>query len=119
MKMAMTEEYVEHIAPVAKAHHEYLVCSACDAALVDICITNPEVDVVGIYQAKCPFCGDESFQKEVTGLVCLGGCGVENPDREDDYQPSTGIPEVEVRDNIFYLLPAKATSDAKPCHAPA
>ena len=44
-----------------------LQCSNCDADLVNICITEPEVEVVTNVVAICAFCKDHSFIQEVVG----------------------------------------------------
>lgn len=48
-----------------------MLCSNCDKKLVNIIITKEIEDIIWIFKANCPFCGDYSFPKKVSGLALI------------------------------------------------
>lgn len=52
--------------------HNYLRCSQCGERLVDVMVTEPNIDVEFAYQADCPHCGDHSFPIKIKGGVHIG-----------------------------------------------
>ncbi len=57
----------------AKNHAQYeLVCSACNAPLLTIIVTHLNPDIEMNYAARCPHCGDRSFNQKIQGQVVVG-----------------------------------------------
>jgi len=103
--------------------HVYLRCSNCNAILMDCWRTqpdaiNPRTGKVFTWKirANCPWCGDQSFSTEVTGVIHIGGYGVPKEDNEDDDIPSTSIdpPDFDPDTNTFTFNVLKANEHAKP-----
>lgn len=69
--------------------HVILKCSACDKPLIDLWVIKPDAPVQQVYQAKCCYCGDRSFQQTVKGRVAIAGISNPKPDDEEDYIPVT------------------------------
>jgi hypothetical protein len=49
-----------------------LECSACGAPLVNIMVTDATGPVETLYAARCPHCGDRSFNKRIKGNIIVG-----------------------------------------------
>lgn len=99
--------------------HIYLTCSNCNAGLVDIVLTVPNPELACMVQASCPWCGDESFQKEVPGAFARDGFTEPKEGEEDDpdaYWESTVIAEEEMREDVLYFTTVKAKPNARPVH---
>jgi hypothetical protein len=94
--------------------HVVLDCRSCDASLVDIIVTDPDADCSIRAVATCPFCGDQSFEVEVRGVISVGGCGEPRPDDPTDQVESTSAPEPDFQDDVVVFQVAKARPDAKP-----
>ncbi len=53
--------------------HHLLRCSACGRDLIDVMVTEPNIQETFRFRADCPHCGDHSFPSEpITGGVYLG-----------------------------------------------
>lgn len=64
-----------------------LSCSMCGKSLLEIWITQPNVDMVTKVQATCPYCPERSFVNEVRGKFHAGPIFHEvNPETFDDVQ---------------------------------
>lgn len=48
-----------------------LACSACEAPLAEIVVVRKSEAEMG-YAARCPHCGDRSFEKKIKGLIVMG-----------------------------------------------
>jgi len=50
-------------------------CSTCDGSLAEIWIVKPNLPIKSKIIARCPFCGNSSFQIEVNGKFIIGHVG--------------------------------------------
>jgi DNA-directed RNA polymerase subunit RPC12/RpoP len=57
---------------MAYEEHHVLECSACEAPLAEIVVVRKNPDIEMTYAARCPHCGDRSFNKKICGLIVLG-----------------------------------------------
>lgn len=108
-------------------YHKYLVCSACDATLVDIWVVKPDLinpltgkPFVWRMQANCPFCGDQSYITEVVGKYFPGGYAVSLDDEHENEIPSTILENINYNeaDDLVTFTVMKANPHAKPCKCP-
>lgn len=82
--------------------HIPLECSNCNKMLADIWVTYTNKDFQWKVKAKCCYCGDESFEKEVVGVFVVGCHAVPHPDfpNDPDYQiMKTGIIDIKYDEN--------------------
>jgi hypothetical protein len=96
--------------------HVYIVCSNCNAYLMDIWRTRPFENDVWKIRAKCPFCRDKSFAVDIKGGFHAGGYGTAKKDDEDDDVLSTRVETFDIIDDTFTFTLIKATPDAKPIY---
>jgi hypothetical protein len=92
--------------------HVYLTCSNCDAALVDIVITDPEVAVETVCRATCPFCGDTSFEKTIKGLMGYDGFARESED--GNLVEYTRLRMIDIVDDVLCFDVQSAGPDVVP-----
>ena len=52
--------------------HVILKCSNCDAPLINLWITTPNLETEMPVQADCPHCGDHSFKQTINGGFHIG-----------------------------------------------
>ena len=97
-----------------KNDHTYLSCSNCNAILADLVKTVADESIKWKFRAKCPFCGDKSYVKELTGIFAVGGVGRPKPDDPTDDIPSTAWDNQETIDGITWLTMVKARANAQP-----
>jgi len=65
------------LTPIEDGKHIFLECSACRKPLVDIWLTHPDMKTITTLSANCPFCGDKSYPKEISGVFHIAaGNGV-------------------------------------------
>ncbi len=86
--------------------HIFLDCSDCGKKLVDIWIQRPSEHIKFKYRASCPYCGDESFSKEISGGIAFGGIA-ENPEDEDS-KMLTIVENFESKDGYWLFNVRKA-----------
>lgn len=94
--------------------HAVLACRSCGAWLVDVIRTAPEADCSMLYRADCCWCGDTSFETEIHGGVCVGGCGAPRPDDPTDQIESTSAPEPSFEGAVVVFQVHKAGPNAQP-----
>lgn len=71
--------------------HHFLRCSNCYKELMEIWVTR-DLDFTAKYRAKCPWCSDYSFIKEIKGSIHIAGIFIPNPnDIEDDIKQVTTV----------------------------
>jgi hypothetical protein len=94
-----------------------LICSNCDALLGEIQVVAPDASLVGRVRAKCPFCGDFSWEKEVRGAFGFLGAARPNPaDPKDEFPVTTGVGE-EHDGDLTTIHQCKANKNARPIYA--
>lgn len=92
------------------AGHHILVCSNCERNLADIWVIDPNAQITEKYWANCPYCGDKSYQQQISGGVAPGGYarpidGVSNEDWplltliEDYLYPEDGSIQLKIIKN--------------------
>jgi hypothetical protein len=85
---------------------------------MDIWRTRPHEPDTWTICAKCPWCGDKSFDVEIVGGFHVGGYGrLKEDDDETDF-PSTVVDFFESDDRKFTFHLKKASADAKPYYRP-
>lgn len=58
----------KHVFVGAKDDGRHLLrCGACGVPLVEILVTNKDIDVETVVAAKCDHCGDRSFNETIKG----------------------------------------------------
>jgi hypothetical protein len=84
-----------------------LECSSCNKPLVDVRTTNPEQPFVWKVRAKCCYCGDTSFEKEVHGLLRYFGAQAAKEEDSSDVVLLTRIAHLEADGDkvIFHTAP--------------
>lgn len=77
-------------------------CSSCRKLLCELIVTKPEMNSTYKYLATCPYCGDKSFVKEITGGIVMGGVGEfdETSPTCDDRKTYTIIDRIEYKDPV-------------------
>lgn len=114
LTVTVREDDEEHFECLVDGGHQYLCCSNCDAALVDVWVTNPEEKSSWKMKAKCPFCNDYSYPKEVKGRFHLGGT-VRVVDEDSELcSASTTVDNFEFIEGCFEINVLKATPKSKP-----
>lgn len=84
-----------------------LSCSNCQKPLVDVRSTNTDQPFVWKVKARCCYCGDSSFEKEVRGLLRYFGAQVPREDNPADVAVVTRIAHLEADGDkvIFHTAP--------------
>lgn len=121
MEMSVSEAGPKEKIGLEDGGHVYISCSNCDAVLMDVWRTmpnaiNPHTKKVfsWVLIAKCPFCGDKSYQVPIEGIFHPGGYGkIKDDDPEQDI-PSTVIESFDTNGNVVTFNIKKANKDAKP-----
>lgn len=85
-----------------------LTCSNCNEPLVQLQITNPHEPRTLKVQAQCCFCGDTSFEKEITGGFYHAGAGKPHPEDEDVEIASTVVDDIEMENDTYLFITKKA-----------
>lgn len=73
--LTMTERTAEReprFTGITEHSHTLLTCSACGEDLLDIMVTEPNIDVTTKVRATCPFCSDRSLPELIRGGFCVG-----------------------------------------------
>jgi hypothetical protein len=60
------------LTPIKDNGHIILTCSNCGKNLVDVWSTHADIPVVTKLIARCCFCEDQSFPKEINGVFHVG-----------------------------------------------
>jgi hypothetical protein len=85
--------------------HVILKCSACRKSLVDVWVTRPEDKFTWTFQATCGYCGDKSFEKEITGGFHVGGyCKKLNKDDPEEERPDLVIEDMYPDGNKMIIV---------------
>ncbi len=95
--------------------HVIIKCSNCDRGLLDIFITQPRAidpatnkPFVWNMKAKCCFCGDHSYVKEIKGKFHLSGYGQIKEDDESQDIPETFIGSIDEQGDVIIVETIKA-----------
>lgn len=84
-----------------------LECSNCNKPLVDIRSTNPDQPFLWKVKAKCCYCGDSSFEKEIRGLIKYFGAQVPKDGDSSEVVVVTRIAHLEADGEkvLFHTAP--------------
>lgn len=75
MKIIQDHKNWDEIAPkgLVDGGNTVVYCSNCRAPLVQILVTQPDINFTTSYKAKCCWCNDKSFIVKIKGGgICLG-----------------------------------------------
>jgi hypothetical protein len=85
--------------------HTILECSNCRIPLVDVFVIQPDQDFDWKCKAKCCYCGDMSFEKNVHGLFRYSGA--QKPSEGEDTELVTQVTHLESEGQsvLFHTAP--------------
>ena len=90
--------------------HVILECSSCRVPLVDIFVIQPDQNFDWKCRAKCCYCGDSSFEKDVHGLFRYSGAQKPRENDEDtDLVTQVTHLESEGQSVLFHTAPGDKT----------
>ena len=81
--MNQTELFDEH--KIEDGGHIFLVCSNCEKQLMEIWVQRPHEKMTTKVKAKCPYCHDSSFIKEIKGGFAYSGIAIDKQQGESDF----------------------------------
>jgi len=89
--------------------HVILECSSCNKPLVDVWSVQPDQPFEWKVKAKCCYCGDSSFQKEVKGLFRYSGAQKPSDTDAEDTTLVTQVTHLEAdgQNVLFYTAPGE------------
>jgi len=82
-----------------------LTCSNCDKHLVIVTISRPKEKFEWQVRAKCCFCGDKSFVKDIKGGFHYRGYDIQEG---ENFIPKVNIKDVKTNGNIVEIETEKA-----------
>lgn len=87
--------------------HTILECSNCQKSLVDVWSVQPDQPFNWKVKAKCCYCGDTSFEKDVTGLFRYSGAQEPTENDPEDTRLVTQVTHMDVDGEkvLFYTAP--------------
>jgi coenzyme F420-reducing hydrogenase gamma subunit len=77
---------------------ETIKCSSCHKNLMNYKVYAPQAQIIHTIIASCPFCGDESFKKEIHGCIFTGPIGL------DESRDATIIKEIINNNDHFRFV---------------
>lgn len=110
--------------------HNILTCSACNAALMDVWVTGPNVKLAWKVRATCPYCPPKdggtptmSFVTEVRGAICPGGIAAKEgrvffPTKDSDEvgRPHTRVGDVKYDNGVSIFRIDKEPGNDDRCY---
>lgn len=79
-------------------------CSSCSKPLMNVKVYVKNAPISHKIKASCPFCGDESFVKDFSGMILIGPVG---KDQSNNY---TIIADIDMRaDGVSFFKIQKGT----------
>ena len=110
----VTSKSEDELEGLSDGGHNFIACSNCKAALMDIWVTRPHETEAYKIRATCPWCNDKSFITRIVGGFHYGGCGSQNGGDVEDTIESTSVDHFEIKNGVFEFTVLKASHDAVP-----